>query len=409
LSLGFGKTPGGESKNGGGISGTIGRYELRERIGAGGFATVFKAWDSISNRDVAIKACTLGADTHSRFFREAELAGSLHHPNITEVYESGMEGDMPYIVQELLGGEDLSALIARREPSTLAEKLAILRGVADALDYAHRSGVIHRDVKPANVRVLEDGTVKLMDFGIAKALGTSSNLTKSGVAVGSIGYMSPEQISGDPVDERSDIFCLGVLAYELLSFRPPFRDDNLFRMLEMIVKEDPDPLIDAAPETPPALAAVVARAMQKDPADRYASAAEMRDALVEGTAIGGNKPILVVEDDSAVREALVRLLEEEGYRALGAANGREALAFSQAETPRLILLDLKMPVMDGWQFLGVWNTRAAEKRCPVVLLSGLSFIRDAPGVADFLSKPVDAGRLLSCVRRLGGPPSDSTT
>jgi CheY-like chemotaxis protein len=117
-----------------------------------------------------------------------------------------------------------------------------------------------------------------------------------------------------------------------------------------------------------------------------------------------------VEDDSAVREGLVRLLEEEGYRALAAANGREALALAQTETPRLILLDLKMPVMDGWQFLEQWNNAlAAEKRCPVVLLSGLSFIRDAPGVADFLSKPVDARKLLSCVRRLGGPASDSTT
>jgi serine/threonine protein kinase len=410
LSIGFGKTPAGGSQNGAAITGTIGSYEIRERIGAGGFATVFKAWDATGNREVAIKACSLGSDMHERFFREAELAGRLHHPNITEIYESGMEGDTPYIVQELLGGEDVSALIARREPTTLSAKIGILLGVAEALDHAHRAGVIHRDVKPSNVRVLEDGSIKLMDFGIAKALGASSNLTKSGVAVGSIGYMSPEQVSGDPVDERADIFCLGVLAYELLSFRPPFKSDNLFRLLEMIVKEDPDPLFDVAPDVPTEVAAVVAKAMEKNPADRFASAAEMRDALSSmRPAEKKSPPILVVDDDAAVREGLVRLLEDEGYRAVGAINGREALTRVRMEMPRLILLDLKMPVMDGWEFLQKWNAIEAGKRCPVVLLSGLSFIRDAPGVADFLSKPVDAGRLLSCVKRLGGPASEKAT
>jgi serine/threonine-protein kinase len=410
LSIGFGKTPSGDSNNGAVISGSIGSYEIRERIGAGGFATVFKAWDAAANREVAIKACTLGPDMHERFFREAELAGRLHHPYITEIYESGMEGDTPFIVQELLGGEDLSALIARREPATLSAKLGILQGVAEALDHAHRAGVIHRDVKPSNVRVLEDGSIKLMDFGIAKALGASSNITKSGIAVGSIGYMSPEQVSGDSVDERADIFCLGVLAYELISFQAPFKSENLFRLLEMIVKEDPDPLIEVAPDVPTELAAIVARAMQKNPADRFASAAEMRDALSSmRPAEKKSPPILVVDDDAAVREGLVRLLEDEGYRAVGATNGREALTKARAETPRLILLDLKMPVMDGWQFLQEWNAIETDARCPVVLLSGLSFIRDAPGVADFLSKPVDAGRLVACVQRLAGPASEKTS
>src|SRR4029453_14553390 len=142
----------------------------------------------------------------------------------------------------------------------------------------HRAGVIHRDIKPANVRVLPGGGVKLMDFGIAKALGSASSITKSGIGVGSIGYMSPEQVSGDPIDERSDVFGLGVLAYELFAFRPPFSNDNLFRLLEMIVKEDPDPLTEIA-DVPAEVAAVIARAMEKDPARRYASVAEMREAL----------------------------------------------------------------------------------------------------------------------------------
>jgi len=388
--------------------GHLGRYALMERIGAGGFGAVYKAWDAEANRAVAIKACTLGEEMHPRFLREAELAGSLRHPNITEVYESGIEGDTPFIVQELLAGEDLSALIGRREPARLSSKITIIRGVAEALDYSHRAGVIHRDIKPANVRVLPDGRVKLMDFGIAKLLGSSNNLTKSGIGVGSIGYMSPEQVSGDPVDERSDIFGLGVLAYELLSFQPPFRNDNLFRLLEMIVKEDPDPLTEVA-DVPPDVAAVIAQAMEKEPSRRFSSAAEMRDALPPGDEQPGpeRSPILVVEDDLAVREGLRGLLEDEGYRALGAADGREALeiASDPVTAPGLILLDLRMPVMDGWQFLDAWRARRPAARCPVVLLSGLSYIRDAPGVADFLSKPVDSERLLACVRRLYGAPA----
>jgi CheY-like chemotaxis protein len=411
-------TPASRSGSGGGaqLHGTLGRYTLIERIGAGGFGTVYKAWDESARRNVAIKACTLGAEMHARFFREAELAGALRHPNITEIYESGVEGDTPYIVQELLPGEDLSALIARREPADLASKLAIVTGVADALEYAHRSGVIHRDVKPANVRVLPGDGVKLMDFGIAKALGSGTSLTKSGIGVGSIGYMSPEQVSGDPIDERSDVFGLGLLAYELFAFRPPFRNDNLFRLLEMIVKEDPDPLTEIA-DVPAEVAAVIARAMEKEPSKRFSSVADMREALNGAVspetlkaererAAGLPGPILVVEDDLAVRDGLQGLLQDEGYTALGAANGREALALATEGTrpPGMILLDLRMPVMDGWQFLQEWRKRRPTEHCPVVLLSGLAYIQDAAGVADFLSKPVDAGKLLSCVRRLYGPP-----
>lgn len=271
--------PGGASTA---LSATIGRYRLVERIGAGGFASVFKAIDPDSNSTVAVKTCTLGEDGHARFFREARLAGRLRHPNITMVYESGMDGDTPFIVQELLTGRDLSALIALREPHTLEAKRSILIGVADGLDYAHREGVIHRDIKPSNVRVLDDGSVKIMDFGIAKSVSATTAVTKSGIAVGSLGYMSPEQVCGDPIDPRTDLFLLGVLAYELLSFRQPFHHDNLFRLMEMIVKEDPDPLVDVAPSVPAGMVAVVEKAMRKKPDDRFSSAAEMRHAIARG-------------------------------------------------------------------------------------------------------------------------------
>jgi serine/threonine-protein kinase len=262
------------------VSGMIGRFRLLERIGAGGFGSVFKAVDPETGRLVAVKTCALGEDGHARFFREARLAGGLRHPNIAAVFESGMHADTPFMVQELLTGRDLSAMILERQPYALEEKRRILVAIADGLDYAHRKSVIHRDIKPSNVRVLEDGGVKIMDFGIAKTIGSATGMTRAGAAVGTVGYMSPEQVCGGEIGPHTDVFLLGALAYELLSFQPPFRHANLFRLMELVLNEDPDPLIDVAPSVPDGLAAAVAKAMRKRPEERFASASELRDALM---------------------------------------------------------------------------------------------------------------------------------
>jgi eukaryotic-like serine/threonine-protein kinase len=263
------------------VGGMIGKYQIVGRIGAGGFGTVFRAWDPVIKRSVAIKVCDAGRDVHARFLREAELAGGLHHPNITTVYECGMEGKTPYLVQEFLEGEDLSDLIARQEPMELSEKIKILVGVALGLEYAHRAGVVHRDVKPANLRLVANRAVKIMDFGIAKALDSPSALTATGIALGSSAYMAPEQVCGDSVDARTDIFSFGVLAFELLSYERPFANENLFRLLEMIVKEDPEPaLARRAPDLPLGLVEIVEKAMRKSPDERFSSMREVRAALV---------------------------------------------------------------------------------------------------------------------------------
>jgi serine/threonine protein kinase len=262
-------------------TGRIGKYEIVQKIGAGGFGTVSKGWDPLIRRYVAIKTCEVGnKDIRNRFFREAQLAGSLQHPNITMVYEFGFEGDVPFMVQEFLPGEDLDRIIRGSVPLSLEDKLRILLGVAFGLEYAHKAGVMHRDIKPANVRVLENLSVKIMDFGIAKSVDPADDITQEGITVGSSSYMSPEQIGGDTVDFRTDIFSFGVLAYELLSGRKPFRNDNLFLLLEQIVKEDPAPLAEAAPDVPPALVAIVEQAMAKKPEDRFSTARELRDALM---------------------------------------------------------------------------------------------------------------------------------
>jgi serine/threonine-protein kinase len=254
----------------------IGKYEIIEQIGVGGFGAVYRGRDPFIKRSVAVKTCSVNDDEiKSRFFREAELAGNLHHRNITTIYDFGVENDIPYIVQEFLTGEDLDKKIKRSDPIPVVRKVEILMAIADGLHYAHEAQIIHRDIKPANVRVTDDGTVKIMDFGIAKSLQTESNLTQTGITLGTSAYLAPEQIRGEAVDRRTDIFALGVLSYELLAYRKPFRGEHLSTVLYRILNEQPEPVESIASDVPPALAAVVRRAMEKSADKRYPTMQEL--------------------------------------------------------------------------------------------------------------------------------------
>ena len=259
----------------------IGKYEVTGKIGSGGFGAVYSGRDPYIKRTVAIKTCQLNdEEIKSRFFREAELAGNLHHRHITTIYDFGVEDGIPYIVQEFLSGEDLDKKVKRAEPLPILRKVEILVAIADGLAYAHAAGIIHRDIKPANVRILEDGSVKIMDFGIAKSLQTESNLTQTGITLGTSAYLAPEQIRGEPVDRRTDIFSLGILAYEVLTFRKPFRGEHLSTVLYKILNETPEPIETLSPDAPPALVAVVNRAMEKQRENRYASMEALKQDLL---------------------------------------------------------------------------------------------------------------------------------
>ncbi len=258
----------------------IGKYEITGKIGSGGFGAVYSGRDPYIKRTVAIKTCQLNdEEIKSRFFREAELAGNLHHRHITTIYDFGVENGIPYIVQEFLSGEDLDKKVKRAEPLPLVRKVEILVAIADGLAYAHAAGIIHRDIKPANVRILEDGSVKIMDFGIAKSLQSESNLTQTGITLGTSAYLAPEQIRGEPVDRRTDIFSLGILAYELLTYRKPFRGEHLSTVLYKILNETPEPIESLAPDAPASLVAIVGRAMEKQRESRYASMEAVRQDL----------------------------------------------------------------------------------------------------------------------------------
>jgi len=259
----------------------IGKYEVTGKIGSGGFGAVYSGRDPYIKRTVAIKTCQLNdEEIKSRFFREAELAGNLHHRHITTIYDFGVEEGIPYIVQEFLSGEDLDKKVKRSEALPILRKVEILVAIADGLAYAHGAGIIHRDIKPANVRILADGSVKIMDFGIAKSLQTESNLTQTGITLGTSAYLAPEQIRGEPVDRRTDIFSLGILAYELLTYRKPFSGEHLSTVLYKILNETPEPIESLAPDAPPSLVGIVNRAMEKQRENRYASMEALKQDLL---------------------------------------------------------------------------------------------------------------------------------
>ncbi len=254
----------------------FGKYKIVEKIGAGGFGEVFKGLDPFLNRPVAIKTCSSDdAELRKRFFREAEIAANLQHPNIVTIFDFGHQDETPYLVQEYLNGEDLDHKIRRREPMTTSTRLDVLQQIATGLDYAHSRDVVHRDVKPSNIRILEDGQVRIMDFGIAKLLTAETQLTRTGMAMGTAAYLPPEQIMGQPVDRRGDLFSFGVLAFELMTFERPFEGDSLSAMLYAIAHKEPRPLAGEGVACPPRLATLIETCLAKDPAARYPGFSEV--------------------------------------------------------------------------------------------------------------------------------------
>ena len=215
----------------------IGKYQITDFLGQGAMGVVYRALDPLLGRYVAIKVMSQGIasdqELRDRFLREARAAGSLQHPNIITIYDFGEADGSLYIAMEYVEGSDLSEIMERRDPLPLTGKLDIVVDALHALDYAHTRGVVHRDVKPANIRVSVDGRAKLMDFGIARL--EKSDLTKSGMMVGTPSYMAPEQITGGKVSASTDVFAMGAVLYEFLSNRPTFSGDTLHAVLYKVV------------------------------------------------------------------------------------------------------------------------------------------------------------------------------
>jgi serine/threonine-protein kinase len=257
----------------------LGRYRIVSELGRGAMGIVYRAEDPLLNRTVAIKCIILmddpavRADYEARFFQEAKAAGGLNHPNLVTIHDVGREGDIAYMAMELLEGTDLRALIERGAvPLPLA--LEIMAQAADGLAHAHEHGVVHRDIKPGNIMIVRGRVAKVMDFGIARVR-ASDVKTQTGAILGSPRYMSPEQVTGQPADRRSDIFSLGVVLYELATGEPPFTAPTVTQLMHLIASATPRAPSATNPGIPPMLDLIVARALQKQPAQRYQSAADL--------------------------------------------------------------------------------------------------------------------------------------
>lgn len=249
----------------------LGNYEILGELGKGGMGIVYKARDPRLERSVVIKTMSPAlADDEAlkrRFYREARAAAMLRHPNIVSIYELSEEQGILYIVMEFLPGQTLHGAIQDRLEMLLPRKLEIITDVAHALAFAHRNGVVHRDVKPANIMLLSDGRVKVVDFGIALSISARSTLDRE--KVGTLPYMSPEQFEEGEIDARSDIFSLGVVLYELLTYRHPFAASNTNLVIRKILQEEPIPVRTLVPQCPPSLGSIVERALKKRRDDRY--------------------------------------------------------------------------------------------------------------------------------------------
>ncbi len=266
-----------------------GRYELDGVVGRGGMAEVYRARDIRLDRIVAIK--TLRADLardpifQARFRREAQSAASLNHPSIVAVYDTGEDMatgvPVPYIVMEYVDGRTVRDLLQEGGHRLLPERsLEIIDGVLRALEYSHQAGIVHRDIKPGNVMVTRNGDIKVMDFGIARAMSDAqATMTQTAQVIGTAQYLSPEQARGERVDARSDLYSAGCLLYELLTGRPPFTGDSPVAIAYQHVRENPVPPSRVDPDVPPWADAIVLKAMAKSPDDRYQTAADMRADL----------------------------------------------------------------------------------------------------------------------------------
>jgi serine/threonine-protein kinase len=285
--LGGGSThPGGSLNLAAGEKPKFGRFEVQKELGKGAMGVVYLGKDPKIGREVAIKTMALAqefepdelAEVKERFFREAETAGRLSHPNIVTIYDTGEEHDFCYIAMELLKGGDLAPYVKQGHLLPMDKTVSIVARAAEALGYAHKQGVVHRDIKPANMMYHADtDTLKLTDFGIARL--TDSSKTKTGMVLGTPSYMSPEQLAGKKIEGRSDLFSLGVSLYQMLSGKLPFEGESMAQLMFKIANENPTDILSVNPGVPPALVAFLDKALSKNPDERFQTGEEFAGAL----------------------------------------------------------------------------------------------------------------------------------
>ena len=258
----------------------VGNYKIEEKLGEGGMGAVYKGVDTMLDREVAIKALRPELASQDsvveRFRTEAVTLAKLNHPNIATLYTMFRQGEELYMVLEFVRGETLDSILQKRGALPAEEAIPVFCQVLDGIDHAHELGIVHRDIKPANMMLTEKGTLKVLDFGIARLLG-SARMTRAGNIIGTLEYMAPEQVRGQETDGRSDLYALGMMLYEVLTGRLPFDTDNEFELMKSQTEMTPTPPREINPAIPEDVEAAIMKAIQKDPDERFQTGGEFRE------------------------------------------------------------------------------------------------------------------------------------
>jgi serine/threonine-protein kinase len=285
------------------INNVVGSYKVLEKIGEGGMGAVYNGVDLMLEREVAIKALrpelARQPDVVERFRAEAVTLAKLNHPNIATLYSFLRQGDDYFMVMEFVRGETLDSVLQRSPNMPVDRAIGMFCQALEGIDHAHKMGIIHRDIKPANVMLTQTGSIKVMDFGIARVLGTA-RMTRQGSVIGTVEYMSPEQVRGEETDARSDIYSLGILLYEMLAGRVPFSHLSEYELMKRQIEEVPPPPRQFQPGIPAVVEAAVLRALAKNPGDRFQTAEAMRSALL-GAAAARTGPEAATSPEAATK------------------------------------------------------------------------------------------------------------
>ena len=409
---------------------TVGHYRILGRLGSGGMGEVYLAEDSKLRRNVALKILPPergdSLESCERFEREARTLAALNHPNIVTLYSLEEWRDARFITMEWVDGRTLREVLNSSGPLPVADLVDIAVQTAEGLAAAHTRQLVHRDLKPQNIMVTAGGRVKILDFGLAKGLASlraveaGSNaetlfteLTLEGALIGTVSYMSPEQVLGKELDSRSDVFSLGAVLYEMATARQAFPGGAGTSTLAQILESEPRPLAELRPELPGELDRIVRRCLQKERSRRYSDTRILKQDLKalqqgleghekQGPAVAGAR-LLLVEDEPALARGLADNFRDEGYEVRIVGHGDEALPAVAAFRPDLLVLDIMLPGRSGLDILR--DLRARGDGLPVLILTAKGDLVDRVvglelGADDYLAKPFAARELLARVRAL---------